>query len=265
MEAIFTILGCGSSGGVPRADGQYWACDPNHPRNQRSRCSAAVMVNDGVILIDTSPDLRYQTASNGIGRVDAVLYTHDHADQCHGIDDIRVFFLKQQFKPIPAFADPQTYQNLQQRFGYCFDHSNPFYPAIMALHSVETPFEVTISNQSIKIIPIPIRHGKLRIYGYRIGGVAYLPDVSEIPQTSMAKLMGLEVLIIDALRYRYHTSHANLAQTLKWIQDLAPKQAVITNMHIDMDYATLHYTLAAYPSQTPIVPAYDGMQLAFNS
>ncbi len=267
--ALATLLGCGSSGGVPRADGNYGACNPNNPKNIRSRCSLAVLINGFQIIIDTSPDFRMQAVQNKIKRVDMLLFTHDHADQCHGIDDVRAFYLRQKQMPIPCFADPFTYHNLLKRFEYFFTPF-PFYPSIGRLHCLQGDGQLFLKTndysqeQSIFIEPIWVKHGHIQVYGYRIGKLAYIPDVSFISSLSLKKLHGLDILIIDALRLRTHPTHLNLAMALDYIKRLKPKTAVITNMHIDLDYDFMCQTLKSHSNpDTQIVPAFDGMQIDF--
>ncbi len=259
----FTILGCGSSGGVPRADGDWGACDPLEPRNRRSRCSMMVrrkstsdQPDETTILIDTSPDLRTQTAAAGARRLDGVLLTHDHADQVHGIDDIRAFFIRQR-KRIPIWMDTATRQTIDARFGYIFRDEGG-YPAIaerrdLPLHcevwSIEGP------SGSIPILNFDQDHGGVRSVGYRIGSVGYCSDVVRLPPDAMAALEGVEVFIIDALRYKPHPTHATVAQALEWIAELKPKHGILTNLHVDLDYETL---AAELPPN--VEPAYDGLR-----
>lgn len=258
----FTILGCGSSGGVPRADGDWGACDPNEPRNRRSRCSLAVRRKDErspeldtTLMVDTSPDLRYQTAAAGVTRLDAVLYTHDHADQTHGIDDLRVFFLTSRRKT-PCYMDAATRQTLLSRFDYIFE-SRTGYPAICEARDLPPhgeAWDVDGPSGAIPILTFDQDHGGVRSVGYRIGPLGYCSDVVGLPPAAMAALTGVEVLVIDALRYRPHPTHAHLEMALGWIEALKPARGVLTNMHHDLDYATLAATLPQ-----GVEPAYDGM------
>jgi phosphoribosyl 1,2-cyclic phosphate phosphodiesterase len=258
----FTILGCGSSGGVPRADGEWGACDPAEPRNRRSRCSLAVRrKSDGdqnletTILIDTSPDLRYQTAAAEVKRLDAVLYTHDHADQTHGIDDLRVYFLTSRRKT-PCYMDPATRRTLMQRFGYVFE-SRGGYPAICEARDLPPHGQAwTIEGPggAIPILTFDQDHGGVRSVGYRIGPLAYCSDVVDLPPEAMAALAGLEVFVVDALRDRPHPTHAHVERALAWIDQLKPARSILTNMHGDLDYAALAARLPP-----GVEPAYDGM------
>ncbi len=260
----YTILGCGSSGGVPRlgSAGALWGdCDPTNPRNRRRRCSLLVerLHGDAVtrVLIDTSPDLREQMLDAGVGQLDGVVYTHSHADHVHGIDDLRAVVLNMQAR-LPVWADAATQAELIARFGYAFAQpaASP-YPPILDLRAIgEDRFSVDGAAGPITFTPFRVDHGSMEALGFRIGDLAYLPDVVRIPDLARSQLQGLEVWIIDALRRRPHPTHAHLDLTLKWIAELRPAQAVLTNMHLDLDYATLCNELPPH-----IRPAFDGMVL----
>ncbi|MCA2009881.1 MBL fold metallo-hydrolase [Cereibacter sphaeroides] len=255
-----TILGCGSSGGVPRLGGEWGACDPTNPRNTRRRCSLLLeRVGQGGttrVLIDTSPDMRQQLLDAGIGHLDAVVYTHSHADHVHGIDDLRmiVFNTRQRLQ---VWADGPTQDALLSRFGYAFvqPKGSP-YPPILDLNTIEGPFAIEGAGGAIELTPFEVNHGSIEALGFRCGGLAYLPDVVRIPEDSWPVLDGLDLWILDALRYKPHPTHAHLDLALEWIARAAPKRAVLTNMHVDLDYATLE-------GETPdhVTPAYDGMVL----
>ncbi len=254
----FTILGCGSSGGVPRLGGHWGACDPENPRNRRRRCSMLVSRIDeaGVtqILIDTSPDMRAQLLDAGVGRLDAVVYTHAHADHVHGIDDLRMI-VHNTGERLQVWADGETGNDLVSRFGYAFvQPKGSAYPPILDLNTIEGPFEVLGAGGAIRLTPIELRHGSMAALGFRIGGLAYLPDVSEIPEPAWPALSDLDFLILDALRYTPHPTHAHLERTLDWIARAQPAQAILTNMHIDLDYATV-----AQETPANVTPAHDGM------
>lgn len=258
----FTILGCGSSGGVPRLgsqDGPDWGdCDPANPKNRRRRCSMLVERTSDTgttrVLIDTSPDMREQLLDARIGTLDGVIYTHSHADHMHGIDDLRqiVFNLRHR---LPVWADIPTQVALMARFGYAFSQSEgSAYPAILDLNPITGPFAVQGAGGAITFIPFPVEHGEMDALGFRIGPLAYLPDAIEIPAESWSALQGLEVWVLDALRRKPHPTHAHLALALEWIARAKPTRAVLTNMHLDLDYDTL---LAELP--LGITPAFDGM------
>lgn len=258
-----TILGCGSSGGVPRIGNAWGACDPAEPRNTRRRCSLLVerLMGDEVtrVLIDTSPDLRVQLLDAGVGELDAVVYTHAHADHVHGIDDLRVV-AQNRGSRLPVWADAETADMLITRFGYVFvQPPGSAYPPILDLRAIEDgPFEVKGPAGPVVFQPIRVQHGRIEALGFRIGGFAYLPDVSDLPEAAWPLLAGLDVWILDALRYRPHPTHVHLARSLEWIARAAPRRAVLTNLHNDLDYATL---AAEVPAN--VVPAHDGLVLDF--
>ncbi|MEM8656345.1 MAG: MBL fold metallo-hydrolase [Pseudomonadota bacterium] len=256
----FTILGCGSSGGVPRLGGHWGACDPNNPKNRRQRCSLLVeRTSDAgttTVLVDTSPDLRNQLLASGTGRLDGVIYTHEHADHVHGIDDLRmiVFNMRQRLQ---VWANGNTQNDLISRFGYAFvqPKSSP-YPPILDLNTIDGDTVIEGPGGPITFTPFEVSHGSIDALGFRIGDVAYLPDVATIPDAAWPYLENLDIWIVDALRRDPHPTHSHLANTLDWIDRVKPKRAVLTNMHIDLDYETVLY-------ETPdhIEPAYDGMTL----
>lgn len=264
MTGTITILGCGSSGGVPRIGNSWGTCDPANPKNRRRRCSILVSrkAEAGVtrVLIDTSPDLRDQMLSTGTEALDAVLYTHEHADHTHGIDELRAFYLRQRHL-IPIWADETTANLLVSRFGYCFVTApGSDYPPILSLNRITPGQTVTIAGKggSISALPFTVHHGNIDALGFRFGDVAYTPDVNGIPEASLSALRDLDLWIVDALRPVPHPSHFSLPETLAWIERLKPKRAVLTNMHIDLDFSTLTRELPPY-----VEPAYDGMILPF--
>lgn len=262
MRLEFTILGCGSSGGVPRADGAWGACDPANPRNRRTRCSLLVRrkgegaSSETTVLIDTSPDLVRQTSGAGARRLDGVLLTHDHADQTHGIDDIRAFFLRQR-ACIPVFMDQATTTTMLSRFGYVFTGQGG-YPAIAQatpLPPLGETWAIDGPSGPIPVVGFDQDHGEIRSVGFRFGDVAYSSDVADLPDESFEALRGLDTWIVDALRETPHPTHAHLDRTLDWIERVRPRRAILTNMHIDLDYETLRRKLPA-----GVEPAYDGMR-----
>ncbi len=264
MSFTFTILGSGSSGGVPRIGGGWGACDPSNPRNRRRRASALVRRAgpEGVttVLIDTSPDLREQMLDASVDRLDAVLFTHDHADHTHGIDDLRVLALLQK-RRVPVHMDDETARTLKSRFAYCFEGTaGSAYPPILESHRLEAgePVVIVGAGGPITALPITLEHGDIRALGFRFGNLAYAPDVSAVPPAAKAALAGLDALVIDALRYTPHPSHLSVRQSLVVIAALQPSRAVLTHLHIDLDYAALAAELPAN-----VVPAYDGMEIAF--
>ncbi|GAA6181241.1 MBL fold metallo-hydrolase [Shimia sp. NS0008-38b] len=260
----FTVLGCGSSGGVPRIGGHWGECDPTNPKNRRRRCSLLVEKDtDGkktTVLIDTSPDMRDQLLSTNVGALDAVVYTHSHADHVHGIDDLRmvVFNMRQR---VPVWADGATQNDLLSRFGYAFvQPKDSPYPPILELHTIgDSDFTISGPGGDIAFTPIRVDHGSIDALAFRVNGVVYMPDVSNIYEESWSNLEAMDCFIVDALRRTPHPTHAHLDQSLQWIRQLTPKQAVLTNMHIDLDYDTVK-------SETPdnVLPAFDGMKISFD-
>lgn len=254
----FTVLGCGSSGGVPRLGGDWGDCDPSNPRNRRRRCSMLVerIGSEGVtrVLIDTSPDMRDQLLDAGVGVLDAVAYTHAHADHVHGIDDLRqiVFNLRHR---LPVWADGPTQEALIDRFAYAFvQPAGSPYPPILDLHTIDGPFTIEGAGGPVTLRPFVADHGSIDALGFRIGGLAYLPDVVALPDTAWEELRDLDCWVLDALRRKPHPTHIHLALALDWIERAAPRRAVLTNMHIDLDHATLESELPPH-----IRPAHDGM------
>ena len=259
-----SILGSGSSGGVPRADGDWGRCDPSEPLNRRSRCSLAVRrvtasatdpARQTTVVVDLSPDFRTQAVRSGLKRIDHVLFSHDHADQTHGIDDIRPFAYRQRGR-IPCRADAATQGTLRQRFRYVFEGEKG-YPAIATLTPVPPfaeAFMLEGPSGAVPVVAYDQDHGDVRAVGYRFGDVAYSSDVVGLPDASMAALEGLDVFIVDALRYAPHPSHAHLDLALQWIAALKPRRAILTNLHIDMDYATLRAELPP-----GVEPGHDGL------
>jgi phosphoribosyl 1,2-cyclic phosphate phosphodiesterase len=245
MQALeVVILGSGSSGGVPRGDGDWGDCDPAEPRNRRTRCSALVRRSgpDGVtsVLIDTSPDLRAQMLAAQVRHIDAVLYTHDHADQTHGIDDLRVFAMRSR-KRVPAWMDEPTRTALTHRFDYIFE-SQQGYPAIldaMPLPPHGQPWAVQGPGGAVPVVTFDQAHGPIRSVGYRLGGIAYSSDVSDLDEAGLEAVAGCDLWIVDALRMTPHPTHAHLDRTLDWIARAGVRRAVLTNLHIDMDYNAL--------------------------
>lgn len=255
-----TILGCGSSGGVPRLGDRWGACDPANPRNRRRRCSLLVE-RDGAggttqVLIDTGPDMVPQLLDAGVATLDAVIYSHHHADHVHGIDDIRQLVHNSRRK-MPVWADEPTSQALLDRFGYIFSTpAGSYYPPIAELNRLTGPVAIDGPGGAISFQPFRVQHGEITALGFRIGGLVYLPDVSQIPDTAWPLIEGAEIFVCDALRPDPHPSHAHLAQALAWLARAGTPRGVLTNMHIDMDYDQV---MARTPDH--IVPAHDGMIL----
>jgi len=256
----FTILGCGSSGGVPRIGNHWGDCDPLNPKNRRTRCSLLVerTTDTGTtrVLIDTSPDMREQLLRADISSLDAVAYTHNHADHVHGVDDLRQIVMHNR-KRLPVWADPPTQEALFARFGYAFvQPEGSSYPPICTMHTIKGPFTIPGDGGDITLTPFRVEHGDIESLGFRIGNVCYLPDVSAIPDEALPVLENLDLWILDALRRKPHPTHFHLDRTLEWIARMRPKQAIVTNLHNDLDYATL---LAELPAH--VTPAYDGRRV----
>jgi phosphoribosyl 1,2-cyclic phosphate phosphodiesterase len=264
QRIVATILGCGSSGGVPRIGNVWGDCDPNGPRNRRLRCSLLLEGftegNDVPtrIVIDTGADLREQMLAAKVDRVEAVLYTHAHADHTHGIDDLRVLALHNR-RRVDVYFDKAAGMRLREAFGYCFvSPPGSDYPPILNGHEIVAGdvLEVDGPGGVITVTVFEQAHGNITSLGFRVGNVAYSCDLSGFPEASFPAISGLDLWIIDALRPTPHPSHLSLPETLDWIARFAPKQAVLTNMHIDLDYAR---TEAETPDN--VTPAFDGMQI----
>lgn len=263
MTLTLTILGSGSSAGVPRPALGWGAADPSNPKNRRLRCSLLaerITPEGGItrVLIDTSPDLREQLISADVDHLDAVFLTHEHADQTHGIDDLRSVAMHMR-KRIPVYLNQSTADHVVFRFHYCFaTPPGSSYPPILDEHRIEAGETRNIAGAGgdITLAPFLVQHGDIPALGYRIGGAAYTPDVHDIPEQSFSALEGLDLWIIDGLRYKHHASHFNIETALKWIARFQPKRAVITNMHADLDYETLRKELPE-----SVVPGFDGMRL----
>lgn len=248
-----TILGCGTSVGVPRLGGDWGRCDPGEPRNRRRRASILVQAEGLNVVVDTGPDFREQGLSVDLRRLDAVLYTHAHADHCHGIDDIRSFTYLQNER-IPLWAAEDTLDSLKTRFGYVFNGRGP-YPA-MAGANIFTPGErFRIGN--LDVLPFAQNHGPIDSYGFRFGDIAYSTDFKELDDRALAALAGVRVWIVDALQREPHPTHCHLERTLDYIERLGCRRAVLTHLNYTMDYAALKAELPAH-----IEPAYDGMRIA---
>lgn len=258
----FTILGCGSSGGVPRLGGHWGDCDPENPKNRRGRCSMLIEretdAGKTIVLIDTSPDMRAQLLDAGVGHLDAVVYTHSHADHVHGIDDLRMVVFNMR-KRLDVWADGPTQDALFSRFGYAFvqPEGSP-YPPILDMHTIKGDVEITGEGGTITLTPIKVGHGSIDALGFRVGDLVYMPDVAEIYDDAWLQLQGLDCWVLDTLRRSPHPTHSHFENSLEWITQAAPRRAVLTNMHIDLDYDTVE-------AETPdhISVAYDGMRITY--
>ncbi|MCH8685266.1 MBL fold metallo-hydrolase [Pedomonas mirosovicensis] len=246
------ILGCGTSGGVPRVGNLWGRCDPKNPKNRRRRVSILVEDQGTKILVDTSPDLREQLLDAEVKKLDAVLYTHDHADHTHGIDDLRGLYHSNR-RPLECYANEATATTLSQRFGYIFTGFKD-YPAIANLHVIDEQSPLAIGPVTVQ--PFPLVHGGITSIGYRFGKLAYTTDLNAIPAQSEQYLYDLDLWIVDALRYDPHPTHPHLGQTLQWIDKFKPKRAILTHMNWELDYDELKARLPLH-----VEPGYDGMEV----
>jgi len=249
-----TILGSGPSGGVPLIGNDWGACDPGNPRNRRRRASILVQDRDATLLIDTSPDMRLQLLDAGIDRLDAILFTHAHADHCHGIDEVRALN-RSMGEPMPIYASDETLAELRRRFAYIFRPQDPaagavFYKPALIPHTIDGPFEVA----GVAVRPFVQDHGFSKTLGFRFGALAYSTDVVALDEEAFAALEGVEVWIVDCYRRTPHPTHTHLARTLEWIGRVRPKRAILTHMDRDLDYDTLCRELPA-----GVEPAFDGL------
>ena len=262
MMLKFTILGCGSSGGVPRAALGWGDCNPQNPKNRRRRTSLLVerRAASGItrVLVDTSPDLREQLLDAEVDWLDAVFYTHAHADHTHGIDDLRALVIKHR-RRVDVYLDEPTGRALHARFGYCF-RSPPGseYPPIVTEHRLAAGRPVTVEGEGGTVTALPLlqEHGSIASVGFRFGALAYSCDLSGLPAESIAALKGVDVWVVDALRYRPHPSHFSVDDALAWIGRIKPARAILTNLHSDLDYDALRARIPHH-----VEPAYDGLTI----
>lgn len=262
MTLRFTMLGCGASTGVPRIDGNWGKCDPANPKNRRRRSSLLVeritAERRTTVLIDTGPDIREQMLGAGVKNIDGVLYTHDHADHTHGIDDLRLFAYARRGL-VHLYYNQATGDLLKQRFDYCFaTRPGGSYPPIVKGQEIEPGQELVIGGAGgdIRVKVFRQLHGDIESLGFRIGGMAYSTDLHAIPEESVPVLRGLDVWIVDALRYAEHPSHFSVGQAVEWAQQLRPKLTVLSHLTVELDYDTLQRELPE-----GVVPGYDGLQV----
>ena len=250
------MLGVGSSAGTPVVGCRCATCLSNDVRNKRTRCSSLITLNSGEnILIDTGPDLRNQALRENINRVNAVLYTHTHADHLHGIDDLRAFCVLQR-QQIPLYANAEAIAHISQKFGYTLREPCNFWEMpVLRVESIESPFKLF----GVTITPIPVMHGKSHIFGYRVGNIAYLTDVSVIPEESFAFLENLDILLIDCLREAAHPTHINIEQSLAYISRINAKQSYLIHMTHEIEYASLNNKLPK-----DVFVGFDGLRLHVN-
>lgn len=261
---VATIMGCGSSGGVPRIGGHWGVCDPDNPKNRRSRCSLLIegFSHDSEqptrIIVDTGCDLREQLLATEVDRVDAVLYTHEHADHTHGIDDLRVLALNNR-KRVDVYFSQEAANRIVPSFAYCFTAPpNSGYPPILNQHIIEAGEPLTVDGPggSITVHPFKQDHGEIFSLGFRVHNFAYSCDLSGIPPESHDAVSGLDCWVLDALRPDPHPSHLSLSEALEHVKRFKPRHAVLTNLHIDLDY---NQTDAMTPDH--VRPAFDGLQV----
>lgn len=244
------VLGSGTSSGVPVIGCDCPVCTSDNPKNRRSRASLLIQTAESNVLIDTATEFRLQALAAGITRVDGVFFTHAHADHIHGLDDLRPLSYR---KPITVYADIRTRREIETRFSYIFTHQGQG-GGVPQIH-LHTLGADPVSCCGLELMPVPLLHGRLPILGYRCGGCAYLTDCSEIPEKSFSLLQDLDVLIIDALRYRPHPTHFSIDQALTMIKRIAPRRAYLTHLCHDVEYETLKQGLPA-----GVEPAYDGLE-----
>ncbi len=256
MPIKFIILGCGSSMGVPRPDGFFGNCDPKNKKNFRTRCSALIKTSHENILIDTSPDLRQQLLRHKIKNINKVFYSHMHADQTHGINDLRTFFLNSK-KQIDIYADKATEKYLKKSFLYCFKNFSKEYPAILKLNKLNKNLITYHKNKKIKIKAIEVEHGNVKSNCFIVENkLAYITDVSYIYEKDFIYFKNLKYLILDCLWYNYHPSHLNLEKSLFYIKKFKPQIAILSNLSPVLDYNKLKKIL---PKN--VMPAHDGLTL----
>jgi len=242
--------------GVPRPDGFFGNCDPHNKKNYRTRCSALLQTTDENVLIDTSPDLRYQLLKHNIKKIDKVYYSHMHGDQTHGINDLRSFFINRK-KPINVYADKDTSKHLTHSFSYCFNNHSSEYPATLKMNNLNDNMYSIDKDRKIKIKYVEVEHGNVKSNCFIIDKkLAYISDVSKIFEKDYNYFKNLEYLIIDCLWYKYHPSHFNLEKSLEMINLFSPNNSILTNLHTDLDYNVLKKQL---PKK--ILPAHDGLTI----
>lgn len=251
-----TVLGCGPSGGVPLIGNDWGECDPANPKNRRRRASILVEDKGARILVDASPDMRMQLLDAGVDRLDAILFTHAHADHCHGIDEVRALN-RAMGQSLPIYASPRTMAELKQRFSYIFRPSDPaagavFYKPSLMPTLIDGPFEVA----GVGVAPFDQDHGFTTSLGFRFGPFAYSTDLVSLDEAGFAALEGIETWVVDCYRRTPHPTHTHLAQTLEWIARVRPKRAILTHMDVQLDYETLRGELPG-----GVEPGYDGMTI----
>ena len=252
------ILGSGSSMGVPRIDGYWGRVDKKNLKNNRTRCSIYINHNNLNILIDTSPDIRAQLLKNKIKKINNIIYTHDHADQTHGINELRPFYWKNK-KKINIYSNKETAKTLYKSFTYLFKKKSKFYDPILKINIIKNEFFIGKKKNKLIFKPVLVNHGDTKAYGYIFKKIAYISDCSSISKIEINKLNKLNILIIDCLKFKKHKTHLNYNEAIKYIKILKPKKTILTNLHSDIDYKKLKNKLVKINNN--IVPAYDGMKI----
>jgi len=253
------LLGCGSSLGVPRIDGYWGRANKKNKKNSRMRCSLFIKYKDINIVIDTSPDLKAQLLNNKIKKIDYVVYTHDHADQTHGINELRPFFWINK-KKIPIYADKKTSRYLLNSFKYLFVKKSKYYKPILEMNIINNSFFLKKNKNSIHLETINVSHGDINANGYLFNKIAYISDCSSISKKSLKRLMNLKLLIIDCLKFKKHATHLNFKKCLSYIKKLNPKKTILTNLHSDIDYSLIKKKL--FKISKNIIPGYDGLKVS---
>ena len=256
MKNKLTILGCGSSLGTPWITKNFGNCDSKNKKNIRTRCCAHIQYKNISILLDTSPDIKFQFINNNLKNIDAVLYTHEHADQTSGIFELRPFYWKNK-KKIPVYSNKRTIKELRNKYTYCFKALQGYRP-IMTTNIIKNKFTIKKNSNTLVFNEFEVKHGLINASGYLFNGVAYLSDCNHIPKDSLKYLKGLKYLIVDCLRVKKHPSHFNLEDVKKLVSLIKPKKTILTNLHVDLDYEKLKQKL---PKN--IIPAYDGLNINF--
>ena len=253
-----TILGCGSSLGVPRIDGYWGRANKNNPKNYRTRCSLLVKYKNINVIIDTSPDIKSQMLANKIKKIDAVIYTHEHADQTHGINELRpIFWLNK--KKIDVYSDKKTSSYLLKSFKYLFFKNSRYYEPIFKNKIIKNKIIIKKNKNSITFDRIKVSHGDINASGYLFNGIVYISDCSSISKKNLKKILNPNLLIIDCLKFKNHPTHLNFKKSLYYINILKPKKTILTNLHSDIDYSNFKKKLKRISSK--IIPAFDGLKI----